>query len=188
MVNIKTGMKMDIPRKFDSFATSRGFGEAQNGIDTVLQVSGLAAELGGLATASFAIGVAGIGALVVGVFVGMGMPYAEASENLAKRGLRQGFTIGLATSLFEQPVHFLRNNFSVRGHYSGLIIYKHRAFNDGLMAGFVAGRRVSPGRREVLRNQLTTELDEFALTRVESCSWHEFILHYSRAVDKHVGH
>ena len=135
-----------------------------------------------IAQFNFLLGGAGLALTVVNTFVGLGLPYMEAAQEAHNRNMKWGFSLGFVSGLFNQKWYFVRNNFVERRVVTGLVAREGtRGLYEGLVAGFVAARKLREPQRVALRNALALELDGLARQQVETCSWYTFVLHFARA-------
>jgi hypothetical protein len=138
----------------------------------------------------FLLGAGGLAITVVNTFIGLGLPYAEAAQDAHNRNMKWGFSIGFVSGIFEKDWGFVKSSFIDQSLPMGLVAREgKRGLHGGLVAGFVAARKLPIRNRKALCESLALELDTLAKQQVESCSWFSFVLHFARAFQKnHVSH
>jgi hypothetical protein len=135
--------------------------EVTHGVLATLEIFG--ADLVGLGVLGLGLTVLGPIAAFVSGFMAMGAGYAEARAKISKDRMKMGFAEGLVAGADSAPWKFVKSlfwegrpEFNAFDEQAGTIAQK--AYNVGVVSGFVQGRKLTAKQRIFFWQSLAREL------------------------------
>jgi hypothetical protein len=134
----------DAPYSDDAFARLHGTFEVIEGVHATLEI--FAVEVAGLLGLGLAVGAPLAGLLAE--FMALGSGYAEARAEVAKKRIVPGFALGVVTGAARRNWPYVKSLFWEKNpeentFYPENGVVAQKAFNLGLVSGFVQGRELT---------------------------------------------
>ena len=145
------------------------------------------------------VGVLGIFAPVLGlatIFLGMGIPVAEAKAHVSKKAARQGYSIGLVLACFGYDKNFASTFFDNTWGSGGVTpsymdgVFK-KAYNTALALAYNSGCELSAEDKEAIRARMTDTMIKEAKRKghtvyMDGWSDRDWVHNYARITNNHM--